>query len=135
MSGTVHTKQLQTQPRIEVSGDSLIAKVPTITYLNISLHVHNLLSLLYRLFGQKSKFCVTLVQHNIPLAFADHMSHMIREVFHGEIAKRYSCLKTRTTCILNKAVAPEMKKHLVQVMQSQPYSLASMDPATLELKK
>lgn len=64
-----------------------------------------------------------LAQHNIPLSLADHLSPLIRNVFDGVVAKGYACAKTKTSCILNGAVAPVFKTQLVSVMQEMPYSL------------
>lgn len=67
--------------------------------------------------------CVLLAQHNIPLALADHLSPLIRDIFDGEVAKGYSCAKTKTSCVLNNAIAPEFQCELVSLMQQSPYSL------------
>ena len=73
------------------------------------------------------KMCVLLVEHNVPLALADHLSPLIRDVFDGEVAKGYSCAKTKTLCILNNAIAPEFQHELVSLMQQSPYSLCIDD--------
>jgi len=67
---------------------------------------------------------VLLAQHNVPLALADHLSPLIRDVFDGEVAQGYACAKTKTTCILNRAVAPQLRDELVSLMQNMPYSLS-----------
>ena len=64
-----------------------------------------------------------LAQHNIPLALADHLSPMIRDIFDCDVAKLYACAKTKTACILNGAVAPLLKQELVSLWQSMPFSL------------
>ena len=64
-----------------------------------------------------------LAQHNVPLALADHLSPMIRDIFDGDVAKQYACAKTKTACILNGAVAPLLKQELISVMQCMPFSL------------
>ena len=69
------------------------------------------------------KMCVLLAQHNVPLALADHLSPLIRDVFDGEVAKGYSCAKTKTSCILNNVIPPEFQHELVSLMQQSPYSL------------
>lgn len=42
------------------------------------------------------KMSLLLAQHNVPLALADHLSPLIRDVFDGEVAKGYACAKTKT---------------------------------------
>ena len=70
------------------------------------------------------KLSIFLAQHNIPLTLADHMSPLIGNVFDGEIARGYECAKTKTSCILKGAVAPEFQAEIVCVMQQAPYSLS-----------
>lgn len=60
----------------------------------------------------------------MPLALADHLSPMVRDVFDGEVVKGYSCACTKTTAILNNAVAPAFKSELVTVMQKKPFTIA-----------
>ena len=67
---------------------------------------------------------ILLAQHNVPLAFADHLSPLVRDIFDDEVAKKYSCAKTKTTCILNGAVAPEFASELVSYMQSALFTLS-----------
>ena len=70
------------------------------------------------------KMCVLLAQHNVPLALADHLSPLIRDIFDGEVAKGYACAKTKASCILNGAIAPEFLSELICIMQQSPYTLS-----------
>ncbi len=64
-----------------------------------------------------------LVQHNIPIAFSDHLSPLLRSAFpDSEFAKSYASASTKTTCIINGALAHHCKSALK--MKSRPYSLA-----------
>ena len=66
-----------------------------------------------------------LVQHNVPLAVADHLSPLFRDIFpDSKIAKGYAAARTKTTCILNGSIAPYFKATLVDVMKSRPFSIA-----------
>ena len=66
-----------------------------------------------------------LVQHNVPLAVADHLSPLFRDIFpDSKIAKGYAAGRTKTTCILNGSIAPYFKATLVDVMKSHPFSIA-----------
>ena len=48
-----------------------------------------------------------LVHHNIPLAFSDHLSPLLRDIFHdSKIAKSYAAASTKTACIINGSLAP-----------------------------
>lgn len=64
-----------------------------------------------------------LAQHDVPLDIADHLSPMIRGVFDAEVAKGYSCACTKTTAILNGAVAPTFKAERVTTMKQSPFSI------------
>ena len=70
------------------------------------------------------KVCILLAQHNVSLALADHLSLLIRDIFDGEVAKVYACAKTKTSFILNGAIAPEFLSELIGVMQQSPYALS-----------
>ena len=51
------------------------------------------------------KMAATMVKHNVPLAFADHLSPFLKDIFpDSEIAKAYSSAKRKPTCILNGAL-------------------------------
>ena len=66
-----------------------------------------------------------LAYHNIPIAVADHISPLFLDIFpDSEIAKAYSCARTKTTCILNGAMASHFQLSLVEVMKMEAYSLA-----------
>ena len=87
-----------------------------------------------------------LVQHNIPLAVADHLSPLFRDIFpDSDIAKGYASASTKTTCIINGwfSLSPHFKAVLVSAMKIQPFSLAvdgsndsgleKMNPMTVRL--
>lgn len=66
-----------------------------------------------------------LVQHNIPLSFADHLNPLLRDIFPDTLtAKAYASASTKTTWIINGSLAPYYKSSLVELMKSQPYSIA-----------
>ena len=51
-----------------------------------------------------------MVEHNIPFATADHLSPLLGNIFpDSQIAKGYSSARTKTTCILNLALAPHFQ--------------------------
>ncbi len=90
------------------------------------------------------KIANSLVQHNIPIAFSDHLSPLLRSTFpDSEIAKSYASASTKTTCIINGAFAPHFKSALIEAMKSSPFSLAvdgsndsgieKMNPITVRL--
>ena len=65
-----------------------------------------------------------MVQHNLPLAIADHLSPLLRDIFSdSETAKGYASTRTKTTCIINGSLAPYFKSTLVSAMKSQPFTI------------
>ena len=51
---------------------------------------------------------------NLSLAFHDQLSPLTRSVLpDSEIAKKYHSAFTKVTCIINYAVAPQLKKKLI----------------------
>ncbi len=77
------------------------------------------------LYKAEVKIANGLVQHNIPIAFSNHLSPLLRSVFpDSKIAKSCASASTKTTCIINGALAPHFKSALIEAMKSRPYSLA-----------
>ena len=65
-----------------------------------------------------------LAEQNIPLAFADQLSPVLKSAFpDSEIAKQYACKQTKTACILNGAVAPSFLEKLVAQMHVEPFAI------------
>lgn len=65
-----------------------------------------------------------MVEHNVPFAVADHLSPLLRDIFHdSQIAKQYASARTKTTCMLNLAIAPHFQAALVEEMKANPFSL------------
>lgn len=72
------------------------------------------------------KVAVTLVSHNIPLAFADHLSPLFKEFFpDSKIAKKYCSARKKTSAIINKPISPYLLNELVSNMRSKPFSLST----------
>ena len=73
------------------------------------------------------KVAVAMVQHNIPFSVADHFSPLYRECFgDSPTAQSFKSASTKTTCIINEAVAPRFKKELVMKMRENPFTLVTI---------
>ena len=71
------------------------------------------------------KMAVLTACSNVPLAFHDRLSPMIREVFSdSDVAANYHSASTKATCILNLAVAPAFKIELIENMKLHPFSIS-----------
>jgi len=67
------------------------------------------------------KMFVLIACSNVPLAFHDHLSPMIRNVFPDlKIASKYKSASTKATCMLNLAVAPTLIESLLNSMKEHP---------------
>ena len=67
-----------------------------------------------------------LVQHNISLLTADHLSSLFKEVFPDrKIAKKYAARRKKTTAILNKSLAPHCLNYIVEHCKVHPYSVGT----------
>ena len=77
-----------------------------------------------------------LAEHNVPIAVMDHMSPMLRDIFpDSAIAKRFSCARTKATCIINDALCPHFETELVDQMKTNPFSLAIDGSNDTDLQK
>ena len=85
-----------------------------------------------------------LAEHNLPFANADHLGPLFKAIFpDSKIAKTYSCSKTKASCILNRAIAPDLQSILIDQMKTSCYSIATdgsndqglqkMNPVTVRL--
>ena len=82
------------------------------------------------------KVSALLAHHNVPIAVTDHLSPLFKDIFpDSEIAKAYSCARTKTTCILNGALAKHFRMDLVEHMKNEPFSLATDGSNDSGLKK
>lgn len=67
-----------------------------------------------------------MVQHNVPLALADHFSALYRECFKDSpTAQNFKSASTKTVCIINEAAAPHYRNELVMKMREHPSSLVT----------
>ena len=65
-----------------------------------------------------------LVEHNLPLAAADHATDLFPKMFPDSgIAKKYSSKRTKTTAIV-RSMAADTKGKYTQRMREQPFSLS-----------
>lgn len=70
--------------------------------------VHTLL--LWQVTRAEVKMTNFIVEHNLPFAIADHLSPLLQDVFpDSQIAKHYSSARTKTTSMLNLALAPHFQ--------------------------
>lgn len=70
------------------------------------------------------RMAVLATSSNLPLAFHDQLSPAIRCFFpDSKIATKYHSASTKATCMLNLAIAPELKKSLVENMKAHPFSV------------
>ena len=65
-----------------------------------------------------------VLDHNLPLDVADHVGPLFRSMFpDSKIAGYYGCARTKTACIINRAMATEISSHVTELVQKQPFTL------------
>lgn len=70
------------------------------------------------------KVATLMAENNIPLAFSNHLNQLFPKIFpDSKIAKHYSSAATKTTCMINGAIAPHFLKETVNAMKKEPFSL------------
>ena len=75
--------------------------------------------------GAEVKFAAFLLQHNLPIAAADHAGPLFHSMFpDSRIASYYGSARTKTTSIINKALAPEFASSVIGMVQKQPFTLS-----------
>ena len=69
-------------------------------------------------------FTSFLVEHNLPLASADHFSELCKKMFpDSKIAAKYSSARTKTTALVTHAMAPAADDAVTKACASQPFSI------------
>ena len=77
-----------------------------------------------------------LVQHNIPLAVADHLPLLYQELFpDSKLAKSFKCSCTKTRCILIQAMRSLLRNELTEYVKEEPFSLVNNGSSDTGLKK
>ncbi len=77
-------------------------------------------------------FTTFIVEHNLPLAAADHAGPLFRKMFpDSEIAKQYGCARTKTANVI-KILASTDDERITEVMKRSPYSLATDGSTDME---
>lgn len=62
-------------------------------------------------------FTEFIIEHNLPLAVADHASRIFRKMFpDSEIAKKYGCGRTKTSYIV-ETLAMDTQQNIVEVLR------------------
>ena len=71
------------------------------------------------------KFAAFMLEHNLPIATADHAGPLFRSMFpDSKIATYYGAARTKTTSIINRALAPEFATSVADLVRKQPFTLS-----------
>ena len=71
-----------------------------------------------------------LVEHNLPIVLAVHIPQLnLAQYPDSAIASRFKCARTKTTALMNKVLAAEIHREVIQSMQTCHFSLI-MDETT-----
>ncbi|KAJ4946593.1 hypothetical protein JOQ06_024257 [Pogonophryne albipinna] len=70
------------------------------------------------------KMSMLVAKQNIPFTFTDEINKSLKDMFpDSEIAKQYSCGRTKATQIVKGAIAPALDKEVTELCQKQPFGL------------
>ena len=65
-----------------------------------------------------------IVQHNLSISVADHLGQFYKNIFpDSQIASSYTCAKTKTFCIINKAFQPYYHKQIIDYCKNHPFTV------------
>ena len=71
------------------------------------------------------KVVTKMAKHNIPQSFSDELTGLSQEIFpDSEIAKKYRCSRTKSKCIVNRALRPHFNDELVNIMKNSPFAIS-----------
>ena len=77
-----------------------------------------------------------LVQHNIVMFTADHLTLLFKETFpDSKIAKKYASHRTKTITNINKSFAPHRSDYIVEHCKSHPYSVGADGSNDTDIEK
>ena len=89
-----------------------------------------------RITSAKVKFPVFLAENNLQMATADNVSRLFKSTFpDSQIAKKYSCGRTKSSAILNDTLAADLKEKLVDNLKQTPLSIATDGSKDIGLEK
>lgn len=78
-----------------------------------------------KVIGAEVMFAAFLLEHNLPIATADHAGQLFRSTFPDtKIASYYGSARTKTTSIINRALAPEFARAVIGMVQKQLFTLS-----------
>ena len=67
-----------------------------------------------------------MAEHNVPIAAADRLSALVKDCLpDSKIVQFYSCAKTKTFCILNRAINLDLQQLLIGEMKVSIFSLST----------
>lgn len=65
-----------------------------------------------------------VVEHNLAFSVADHFTSLCKKMFpDSQIAQKFSCRRTKTTHILNKAMAPIQQQRVAELCRNNKFSV------------
>ena len=69
-------------------------------------------------------FSAFVAEHNLPFAVADHFTDLCQHMFpDSEIAKKFACRRTKTTHIINRAIAPSFDSKVTEACKTEKFSI------------
>ena len=109
-----------------------ISNTPTVS----SLLGGSTTSLEYKVAFTETVFPNLIVEHNIPFLVADHFSDAVKVMFpDSAIAQKFHCKRTKTTHIVNEALAPHWDKKVEEMCRKRNFPSCWMNLMTVEMTR
>lgn len=72
----------------------------------------------------ETMFAYFIAEHNLPMSVADHFTVLVKKMFpDSQIAQSFSSMRTKTTHIINRALAPTMNDRITSLCKTEKFSL------------
>ena len=103
---------------------------------SLMLSENELAPMEYKARQAEDKFSMFIAEHHIPIAVIVHLSPLIQQCFpDSKIAASFSCRRTKTSCIINDAIAPSLLLSVLDQLKQWPFSLSVDGSNDAGLKK
>ena len=77
-----------------------------------------------------------IAEHHIPIAVMDHLSPLLAQCFpDSKIATSFASRRTKTSCIINDALAPSLLLSVLDMLQTKPFFISIDGSNDYGLKK
>lgn len=82
------------------------------------------------------KLAAFLAEHNVALHTIDHLTHLLKEIFHdSKICKGVNLHRTKVTSVIKNIIAPNEIYETVEIIKKNPFSILVDESTDLTCQK